>query len=77
MSNQQKKKIEQLSDGTPSVIHCRRCGTQMENGVCPACGFKIYVPMNREKQQKIKLVATIVLMAIAVVLFVALQFKKG
>ena len=64
-------------DSTPTVLHCRRCGTEMQNGVCPNCGFKIYMPMDKEKQQKIKLVATVVLMAIAVVLFVALQFKKN
>ena len=80
MSNQQQKKNENQSansqNNMPSV-HCRRCGTQMENGVCKTCGFKMYVPMDKAKQQKIKLWGTGILMAVFVVLFVVLQFRKG
>ena len=39
---------------TPEQIHCRRCKTLMEDGVCPTCGFRMYVPMDREKQKKIR-----------------------
>ena len=60
-----------------SELHCRRCGTKMENGVCKTCGFKMYVPMDKEKQQKIKLIGTAILMAVFVVLFIVLQFKKN
>ena len=49
----------------------------MEHGVCPACGFKIYVPMDEEKRKKIKLITTVVAVAAFIVLFVVLQFKKG
>lgn len=73
MENQPKKE----SQNNMQSMHCRRCGTQMENGVCKTCGFKVYVPMDKEKQQKIKLIGTVILMAVFVVLFVALQFKKG
>ena len=61
----------------PQTMHCKRCKTEMENGVCPHCGFRVYVPMDSGKRSKIKLVLTGVFMAIFVVLFVVLQFKKG
>jgi rubrerythrin len=63
-------------DVTPEQIHCRRCKTLMENGVCPICGFKVYVPMSKEKQNKIKVIATAVAMAVFVVIFVIMQFVK-
>lgn len=62
---------------TPGQVHCKRCKTLMENGVCPACGFKIYMPMDSEKRDKIKLVTTIVGFAVFFVIFIILQFKKG
>ena len=64
-------------DVTPEQIHCRRCKTLMENGVCPTCGFKIYVPMQKEKRDKIRLITTTVAMVALVVLFVILQIVKN
>ena len=61
----------------PETLHCKRCKTEMKDGVCPACGFRVYVPMDEKKQNKIKLVLTCVFMAIFVVLFVVLQIKNG
>ena len=46
--------FELFKDKTPEILHCRRCKTQMENGVCPSCGFRVYVPMDKEKQKKIR-----------------------
>lgn len=66
-----------LLDVTPEQIHCRRCKTLMENGVCPTCGFKIYVPMQKEKRDKIRLITTTVAMVALVVLFVILQIVKN
>ena len=60
-------------DITPQQIHCRRCKTLMENGVCPTCGFRIYVPMSKEKRDKIRLIVAGVCMAIFVVLFILSQ----
>ena len=40
----------------PTEIHCKRCKTLMEKGVCPNCGFKIYVPMDETKQKRIRLI---------------------
>lgn len=40
----------------PKQIHCKHCKTLMENGVCPNCGFKMYVPMDEKKQRRIRLI---------------------
>ena len=53
----------------PDKIHCRRCTTLMENGVCPTCGYKIYMPMNDKKRNKIRLITAIVFVAIGVIIF--------
>ena len=73
-----KKKKQRKHDSTmPEQVHCKRCKTLMENGVCPACGFKIYVPMDEEKRKKIKLWMTVGAFAVFIVLFVILQYQKG
>ena len=59
------------------TYHCRRCRQVMQNGVCPTCGFKMYVPMDAKKLGKIKLVLTVVGMAIFVGIFIYIQMKKG
>ena len=61
----------------PETLHCRRCRTVMENGVCPVCGFKTYVPMSEEKSKKIRTVATGIGLVIFAVLFIVLQATKG
>ncbi|MBQ8322633.1 MAG: hypothetical protein IJX91_01560 [Clostridia bacterium] len=53
----------------PEKIHCRRCKTLMENGVCPTCGYKMYVPMDEKKRNKIRFIAAIVLVVIGVIVF--------
>ena len=60
-----------------AAYHCRRCKTVMQNGICPTCGFKMYVPMEEKKLSKIKLVLTAVGMAIFVAIFLYIQIKKG
>ena len=64
-----------FEDKTPEKLHCRKCKTVMENGVCPVCGFRSYVPMDEKKQKKIRFVLTCVCLAVFVVLFVWLQVK--
>ena len=71
------KRRSVYDSNTPEQVHCKRCKTLMENGVCPACGFKIYMPMDVEKRDKIKLVTTIIGFAVFFVIFIILQFKKG
>ncbi len=74
--NAQPISARKSDDTMPEKIHCKRCKTLMENGVCPTCGFRIYMPMDEEKRKKIKLVLTAVGMAIFVVVFVVMQFIK-
>ena len=62
---------------TPEQIHCRKCKALMENGKCPNCGHTVYMPMDKDKQSKIKLWLTVVFMVAFVALFVLLQIKKG
>ena len=57
----------------PDKIHCRRCKTLMENGVCPTCGYKIYMPMNDKKRNKIRLITAIVFVVIGVIIFAILR----
>lgn len=59
------------------TYHCRRCRTVMQKGVCPACGFKMYVPMDEKKMGKIKLILTAVGMAIFLAIFLYIQIKNG
>ena len=54
--NPQPKKQGLFADKTPNVLHCRRCRTEMKDGVCPTCGFKMYVPMDESKRKNIRLV---------------------
>ena len=69
------------TESTPQTqaptYHCRRCKTVMQNGVCPTCGFKMYVPMDEKKLGKIKIALTAIGMAVFVLLFIYLQIKKG
>ncbi len=54
-------------------LHCRRCRAVMKEGVCPTCGFRIYTPMSEEKRKKIKGIATVVCLAIFIVLFALIK----
>lgn len=68
------KKQKHIEDeDMPNKLHCKRCKTLMQDGVCPTCGFTVYIPMEKEKRNKIKLVVTAVAMAIFVVVFVITQ----
>ncbi|MBQ8295072.1 MAG: hypothetical protein IJX87_01415 [Clostridia bacterium] len=61
----------------PQTLHCRKCRTEMKDGVCPTCGFKMYVPMDPKKRDKIRLILTAVMIAAFVVIFVAMQIAKS
>ena len=51
--------------------------TQPYYGVCPACGHRIYVPMDKKKREKIRLIVAGVCIAVFVVLFVIGNIIKG
>ena len=72
-----KKKKPEKTDygvGAPEQIHCSRCRTLMENGVCPTCGHRIYVPMDKKKQDKIRIVAAVVCVVAFIIIYVVTQF---
>ncbi len=64
------------SSTQPQTVHCPRCKTQLkENGECPTCGYKMYVPMSEEQRKKIRTALTVVGIGIFLVLFILLQFR--
>ena len=73
---EEKSKTPIFGGSQPTEVHCRRCRTLMENGVCPTCGFKTYVPMSEEKRKKIKTVTTVIGFVVFVILFLVLQMTK-
>lgn len=75
-SEKEEKYQREYDDTMPQKIHCRRCKTLMENGKCPVCGHTVYVPMNKQKQRKIKWIATGILLVVFVALFAILQMSK-
>ncbi len=62
---------ETQTDEEP-VMHCKRCRTVMQKGVCPACGFRVYVPMDEKKVQKIRMIAG----GICIVVFLVILLIK-
>ena len=63
--------------GQPETVHCRRCKTVMEKGVCPSCGLKIYMPTDEGKRKKIRKIATVICLAVFVVILVVVQVTKN
>ena len=64
--------INQEGMSVPNVekIHCKRCKTLMEKGVCPVCGFRIYTPIAEDKRKKIRIIVAAACLALFAVLFV-------
>ena len=60
-------------DKTPETFHCKRCKTLMENGVCPTCGFKVYVAMDEKKRNKIRMIFGGVCLIVFCILYVILN----
>lgn len=55
---------------TTPTVHCKRCKTVMEQGVCPTCGFRIYQPMDEKLRRKIRWIVTgVCLVAFVIVYF--------
>lgn len=72
-----KKTTSYSSKAQPAQVHCRRCQTLMEDGVCPSCGFKMYVPMSDEKSKKIKTITTAIGFVVFIIIFLIIQFTKN
>ena len=55
---------------TQPVVHCKRCKTVMEKGVCLTCGFRIYQPIDETLRRKIRWTITgVCLIAFVIVYF--------
>ena len=81
----EKEMIEQmneaLNEGKPEQTeepkkagvqqHCHRCKVLMEDGKCPSCGQKMYVPMDAEKQKKIRWISTGIMLVVFLIIFLA------
>ena len=68
------QRIEPTQQEVPKEkIYCKRCKTLMENGVCPTCGYKVYVPMDEGKRKRIRLVVAAVSIVVFLVLFFTLR----
>ena len=75
--NKKKRHANAYDETMSEKIHCKHCKTLMENGVCPTCGHTVYLPMDKTKRNKIRLIVTVVMMVAFVICFVALQIKNS
>lgn len=71
------EKKRSYDETMPEKIHCKRCKTLMEKGVCPTCGFRIYVPMDKKKRDKTKLILAVVFMVAFLAVFILSQIKNS
>lgn len=69
------KKIGFFKDKTPDEIHCHKCGTLMESGKCPNCGYTVYVPMDENKKKTVRWIVGGVCLVAFIILFAIIQFK--
>ena len=66
---------EPQTDEQPSApsqkLYCRRCKTELSaNGVCPVCGYRVYMPMDEQKRKKIRfIVATACIVGFLILFF--------
>ena len=66
---------EEMCPQTEEKIYCKRCKSRMENGVCPVCGYRIYMPMDEAKIKKIRLIVAGVCIVAFLAIFLALRLK--
>ena len=70
-----KKRHQNGYDETmPEKIHCSRCKSLMENGVCPSCGHTVYVPMDKKKRDRVRMIVAIVCIVGFLIIYLATQF---
>ncbi len=73
------QKEREAKEETPAqeeeIFHCRRCRAEMKKGVCPVCGYTMYVGMSEKERKKIRRIVTVVALVIFAALFLILQLK--
>ena len=66
--------VQEQTDEQPSApsqkLYCRRCKTELTaNGVCPVCGYRVYMPMDEQKRKKIRFIVASVCIVGFLILF--------
>lgn len=76
--NEDSEKNENQETGKDGAeqMHCRRCGALMKNGVCPACGYKVYVPIDEKKARKIRWISGGIFLAVLVIALIVKSIKR-
>ena len=69
------KLLGMLQDKTPEKIHCRKCKTLLENGVCPTCGFRMYMGMDEKLQKKIRWILGGICLVVFVIILIVSEMK--
>ena len=61
----------QSKSETNQKLYCRRCKNELTaNGVCPVCGYRVYMPMDEQKRKKIRfIVATVCIVGFLILFF--------
>ena len=62
---------EEQPSAPSQKLYCRRCKTELNaNGVCPVCGYRVYMPMDEQKRKRIRfIVATACIVGFLILFF--------
>lgn len=52
----------------PKKNKCPNCGTESDTDFCAKCGKRFYVPMDEEKQRKIRWIIGVIAVAVFLVI---------
>lgn len=55
---------------------CPNCGTESDTDFCAKCGKKFYVPMDEEKQRKIRFIGGVIAFAVLIVILMVRAMTK-
>lgn len=64
------KSPKSYGENMPEKLHCKRCRTLMEDGVCPLCGYRVYMPMDEKKRKKYRWILTGIFLAVFLVIVI-------
>ncbi|MBQ8685957.1 MAG: hypothetical protein IJ514_07285 [Clostridia bacterium] len=56
-------------ENVPEKLHCKRCKSVLQDGVCPVCGYRVYMPMDEQKRKRIRLIVASVCIVGFLILF--------
>ncbi len=58
---------------TGQKLYCKRCKSVMQEGVCPVCGYRTYMPMAADKVKHVRIIVAAVSIAVFFILFLVLR----